>query len=336
MAIAPQQVMPIDKNITYLGSYYPHHADADMKEIVHCGFTSITYCINELDWWRYRDVAKNTVKVAHDLGLKVFVDMHGFGQFAGPYSYYLAEHPECCQIDNRGNIAWNRGCPNNPTYVAWLTGTADELIRHVEPDGMFWDEPHFAGSDEWPTVWSCSCEHCRVGYERQFNASLPEALTPEVSEFREGAAYGLLEALIRVAHHVSPKLHNQLCLMPDLTGVHGFRSWEPVKDIKGLRTFATDPYWAWGDRKFEWFVDWSNRCVEFSHRHDMLAQIWVALIKVPKGRESEVITPTILKAAELGADSIATWSYRGGPGSIFACDDPDSAWKVLVEAYGKV
>lgn len=132
----------MDKNITYLGSYYPHHAEADMKEIADCGFTSLTFCINELDWWRYRDVARNTVKVAHDLDLQVFVDMHGFGQFAGPHSYYLAEHPECCQIDNRGDIAWNRGCPNNFTYLTWLTNTAKEIIGYVEPDGMFWDEPH--------------------------------------------------------------------------------------------------------------------------------------------------------------------------------------------------
>lgn len=150
MAVNSWKAMFIDKNITYLGSYYPHHAKADMSEISDCGFTSITFCINELDWWRYRDMPKYTVKAAHDLDLKVFVDMHGFGQFAGPYSYYLAEHPECCQIDNRGDVAWNRACPNNPTYVTWLTMTAKEIIRQVEPDGMFWDEPHFASSDEWP------------------------------------------------------------------------------------------------------------------------------------------------------------------------------------------
>lgn len=326
----------MDKNITYLGSYYPHHAEADMKEIADCGFTSMTFCINELDWWRYRDVARNTVKVAHDLDLQVFVDMHGFGQFAGPHSYYLAEHPECCQIDNRGDIAWNRGCPNNFTYLTWLTNTAKEIIGYVEPDGMFWDEPHFASSDDWPTVWSCSCEHCQAEYEKQYDAPLPEALTPDVSEFREVAVYSLLEKLIRAARDVNPKIHNQLCLMPDLTGIHGFRSWEPVKNIKDLRTFATDPYWAWSGQKFEWFVDWSRKCIEFSHQHDMLAQIWVALIKVPRGREGDLLTPTILKAAELGADSIATWSYRGGPGSIFACGDPDKAWGVLVEAYGQI
>lgn len=124
--------------------------------------------------------------------------------------------------------------------------------------------------------------------------------------------------------------------MPNLTGIHGFRSWDPVKNIKNLRTFATDPYWAWGDQRFEWFMDWSRKCIEFSHQNSIMAQIWVALIKVPRGKEREMLTPTVLKAAELGADSIATWSYRGGPGPIFACEDPDTALRTLVEAYGQI
>ncbi len=330
------QFMPIDKNIAYLGSYYPHHAFNDLKEIAEGGFTSITFCVNELDWWRYRDVAKNTVKVAHDLQLKVFVDMHGFGQFAGPHSYFLAEHPECCQIDNQGNRAWNRGCPSNSSYVAWLTNTAQEIIRYLEPDGMFWDEPHFAQSPKWPEIWCCCCENCKEEYRRYYRSDLPRHLTPEVLEFRERSAYRLLESLFDAAQAVDPKIENQLCLMPDLTGIHGFRSWEPVKGFKNLRTFATDPYWAWSGKKFEWFVDWSKRCVDFAYKNGMLAQIWVALIKVPRGREREIIVPTVIEAAKLGADSVATWSYRGGPGSIYSCEDPESSWKTLIEAYRKI
>ncbi|MGQ9514929.1 MAG: hypothetical protein ACUVTL_07785 [Thermoproteota archaeon] len=328
--------MPIDKNVAYLGSYYPHHAYSDLKEIADCGFTSITLCINELDWWRYRDVARNTVRVAQDLSLKVFIDMHGFGQFAGPHSYFLAEHPECCQVDNIGNRSWNRGCPNNPYYVSWIKNIEKEIINHLEPDGMFWDEPHFASNPKWPEIWSCRCECCQEEYRKRFQDNMPKTLTSKVFEFREMVAFRFLESLMDAAKATDQRIHNQLCLMPNLTGIHGFRSWKPVKVLKNLRTFATDPYWAWSGEKFEWFVDWSQKCIEFAHRNGMFAQIWVALIKVPKGREREILFPTILKAAELGADSIATWSYRGGPGSIFACEDPETSWRVLVEAYKQI
>jgi uncharacterized protein YbjQ (UPF0145 family) len=48
---------------------------------------------------------------------------------------------------------------------------------------------------------------------------------------------------------------------------------------------------------------------------------WVELIKVPRGRETDIYRSTV-KAVKLGADAVVAWSFRAEEGSELSCDDP--------------
>lgn len=106
-----------DASVAYYGCPYPEHLEADLREMVEAGFTSITLCINEYEWPNIAKVKKLAVSEARELGLRVFVDLHGFGFFVpGHFSIAVPSNPEWCEVDNKSRIYPIRGCPNNPGY----------------------------------------------------------------------------------------------------------------------------------------------------------------------------------------------------------------------------
>ncbi|MEM2739672.1 MAG: hypothetical protein QXQ29_02595 [Candidatus Bathyarchaeia archaeon] len=90
-----------------------------------------------------------------------------------------------------------------------------------------------------------------------------------------------------------------------------------------------------GDKSFEWFVEWTSRAIDTSKRANTRSQVWVELIKVPRGREPDILR-SVIKAVEIGADAIATWSFRAEEGSILSCEDPETAWRVMIEAIRRI
>jgi len=321
-----------DKGVAYYGCFSPRHAFTDLREIAEAGFTSITLCVNDAEWpWR-KPVKKFIVEAAKDLGLRVFVDVHGFGSFVPNMpTTYVPKNPNWWQFDNEGNPLALKGCPNNPSYVAWLKERVEEIVRELNPDGIFWDEPCLAPVEGWPSKWACRCRCCVEKFQDEYGFDMPKELTREVEEFRERSLFRLLDELMEVVKRVKPSALNLLCLMPEFTGMHGIKSWEPVRSLKNLDVFGTDPYWIWFNKPFEWFEEWVSRAVETAERVGVKSQVWVELIRVPAGREGDV-TKAVRRAVELGVDAIATWSFRAEEGSSLACDNPDKAWFLFVEA----
>ncbi len=325
-----------DVSVAYYGCPYPKHVEADLREIYEAGFTSITLCINEYEWPSVANAKRIVVDKARNMGLKVFVDIHGFGFFVpGHFSIAVPNNPDWCEVDSRGRIYPIRGCPNNPDYKAWLKNSVGEIVYKLKPDGVFWDEPSLMVPRGWPEVWTCRCPVCRRIFREEYGYDMPYSLTEDIKKFRQDSVFKLLDELTSEVKRLDERLVNILCLMPEHTGMHGIYSWGPVLNLKSLDVFSTDPYWIWGNRSFEWFIEWVNRALEASKKAGLKTQIWVELIKVPKGREPDVYK-SVVKAVELGVDAIATWSFRAEEGSELSCEDPEKAWKAMVEAVRKI
>lgn len=325
-----------DVSVAYYGCPYLDHIDADLNEIYEAGFTSITLCVNEYEWPNMMRSKKTIVDKARNIGLRTFIDVHGFGFFVpGHFSISVPSNPEWCEVDNKGKIYPLRGCPNNSDYKTWLKNKVREIISKLRPDGVFWDEPSLIVPKDWPDSWTCRCAVCRKIFREEYGCDMPETLTEEVREFRQKSLFDFLEDLITETRRVDGKITNILCLMPEHTGMHGIYSWKPVLDLKSLNVFSTDPYWIWGNRSFEWFSEWVKRAVEISSKANLKTQIWVELIKVPKGREIDIYKSAV-KVVELGANAIATWSFRAEEGSELSCDDPENAWRTMIEAVKRI
>ncbi|MFK7691638.1 hypothetical protein [Paenibacillus sp. HJGM_3] len=109
--------------------------------------TSINLYVYETDWHFYRFSRREIRRAAHEVGLKVYLNFHGFGSFATTHTghYYQMHHPQAVQISNKGNKGEEiLCCPNNPEFKQWLQSKLAEIIEDLRPDGVFWDEPGFA------------------------------------------------------------------------------------------------------------------------------------------------------------------------------------------------
>ncbi|MEM2739673.1 MAG: hypothetical protein QXQ29_02600 [Candidatus Bathyarchaeia archaeon] len=236
-----------DISVAYYGCPYLKHTGSDLDEIYDAGFTSITLCVNEYEWPSMVRAKRNVIDKAHSIGLKVFIDIHGFGFFVpGHFSIAIPRNPEWCEIDNMGRIHPIRGCPNNPGYRSWLIGSVKEIIDKLKPDGIFWDEPSLLALRDWPNVWTCRCNVCRRGFRGVYGYDMPDTLNGDVREFRQNSIFDFLDDLMSKVKEFDGGLVNILCLMPEHTGMHGIYSWEPILDLKTLDVFSTDPYWIWG------------------------------------------------------------------------------------------
>ena len=338
--------MVIDKNVAYAGGWYPHHNDQDLEEIKAAGCTSINMTVNETDWYLFRAARERIVEKARELGLKVYLNWHGFGAFASyiQSTRYLLEHPEAAQYFSNGvRSAEAMACPNNPEYAAWMEERAREIIAHFQPDGVFWDEPHFSSDSNFPQVWACRCASCQEAFSRRFKRAMPTLLDDDVRQFRQDSLQIFLTRLLRAGREVGGG-ENVLCLMPldesgrdpsSGPGWYGVDDWEPFVALPEVDVFSTDPYWIHrhgGD--WEYFEQNTQKAIDLSHKYKKPCQIWVQSIWIPPNREPDV-KRSLLAAAEMGADMLALWSFLGEPGgtAYHHGGDPALAWKMVVEAY---
>jgi len=142
----------------------------------------------------------------------------------------------------------------------------------------------------------------------------------------------LLETALSAAKG-APALHT-LCLLPrgEYRGA-ATDDWDVFAGIEGIDRLATDPYW----------MDRPVRAAEFVRGHatplkelclktGRELEVWIQGIRIPAGEENK-IAEAVAAAEEVGADSIAFWSFRGTERmSWLACGDPDTAWEVMKDS----
>ena len=335
-----------DLNVAYVGTIYPHHARTDLNEIKAMGCTSINLCVNEADWTYYRYARHEIRNVAQELGLRVYLNMHGFGSFAStfPGHMYQMRHPEAVQVSNQGGSYQYFACPNNQPYRTWLTKTIKDMIMELKPDGIFWDEPRFDTGEHYPDDWSCYCTSCRHAFADSYGKPMPESLTEEVVAFRQISLLTFMEDLTGMAKQLLPQVENVLCLMPKnpwdgeqhVEGWYGVVDWEPFIALSTIDVFATDPYWI-HERDWKFFEDNTIEAIALSRKYNKQCQIWVQSIWISVGQE-HLIGETIQRAEALGADRIAVWAFKGESGSHFLNRgaDPAASWKEVVDNYSQI
>ena len=335
--------MLTDLNVAYIGTVYPHHAITDLQEIKDMGCTSINMCVNEADWFYYRLSRKKIRETARELGLKVYLNFHGFGSFAAtfPGHYYQMNHPESVQISNLGNKGEYVCCPNNTEYVVWLRETLTELIEDLQPDGVFWDEPRFTPMKNFPEDWSCRCSYCQQQFQEQYSKEMPMKLTDEVIEFRQNSLLHFIDGLLKMAKAIRPEIENILCLMSMnrkgggyfAEGWYGVVDWEPFIALPDVDVFSTDPYWI-HNHSWEFFIDNVQEALELTRRYNKRCQIWVQAIWIEPGKE-KFIAQSLFKAAEMGVDMLAVWAFRGESGSNYLSlgADAEECWQEVVTTY---
>lgn len=324
-----------ERGVSYTGVTYTDRAELDLEEMRVHGCNAVLLAVSEFDWWFWRPATVKLIDAARSHGLKPYVDLWGWGKtLAGePPSIYLMEHVEGRQRAASGK-AYNAMCLNYSPFRDHLKQAVTELITLTGVEGVFLDEPHYA--NWYSPDWACTCPICRGLYREATGEEMPPALTGEVAEFRASRAVGFLEDVASHVKQVDPMVETVCCLLPTESPLIGLTDWTRVAELGCLDVLGTDPYYyqtgMTREQGLRFFRETSSRLISLAEAHGKRSQLWLMGYNVPDGRESELLEAADI-AADLGADSLFTWTYRGGEGAYYRSSNPGKVWDTVGEAY---
>ena len=321
--------------VSYFGVRDPRHARRDLDEIAEAGFGSITHTFSEHDLRYHQDDLARIVSESKARGLEVALDPWGVGGLFGgeAYSELALVDLSARQVDANG-LSVPACCPH--------AGATRELLHRwtraalaLEPDVLFWDEPHFylGALRADPAAPCCRCPACRDAWHAEGGTGdLPPEGTEELAAFRGLALRRLLESVLRSA--ADAEVRHALCLLPrgEFSGA-GSDDWEGMAAVPGLSRLCTDPYWM--DRAVapaEFVQRHAEPLRELCDRTGHEMEVWVQGIRIPAGREGDIAVATDAAIAA-GADVVSFWSFRGTERmASLTCGDPSAAWSAMTDA----
>ena len=132
--------------ISYYGLGYVEHAEADFKEMLEHGCTTVILAVTEFDFDFWRPNIAKIVDKAHAMGLRVLLDTWGIGKFFGgeQVSLFLQNNTENRQVSALTGEKLVAACFNTPSFRDYFQRICLTLARETEADGFFWDEAHYA------------------------------------------------------------------------------------------------------------------------------------------------------------------------------------------------
>jgi hypothetical protein len=213
------------------------------------------------------------------------------------------------------------------------------MARCKEIDGFFWDEPHYAYSEEntLPTDLSphyvCGCEVCRRLFLRKYGYDMHEKENHDIHEFKEQNLIGFLQDLCRTVKNTEASKKNTICIMPSFAAT-GISTWDHVCFAE-MDTLATDPYWILYGKDLKWVKKEAEKLVGTAREHRKAAQLWVLAFLIPENREHEIEEAVEILAAS-GADSIFAWLFKGGLQTVIRSSNPRLVWQTVGSAFTRI
>jgi hypothetical protein len=311
----------MDLGVSYIPAHLPEHIEADMHHLAEIGCTEVLFALQENHLHILTGALRFGAHIARAHALRPYAVIWGFANTfgGGRMSKAMLDDPELwCHTPD--GVPYAEACLNNPHLVDRFVELA-ALCRDHGYEGMFVDEP---------TKQECFCPHCQEAFAAHGGGALaPSRGSAEYVTFRAQAVRDYTAGVCRRVKELAPHLGTITCVMP-----RDRDTWADVVAIAELDVFGTDPYWllSGGRMTLEQAVAHAADAQQISVQHGKRSQVWLNCWGIPQGREEEIRTGG-RALAEVGCDSLYTWSYRGGMGTNEECDDADRAWASVVQLY---
>ncbi|MEK7476684.1 MAG: hypothetical protein AAB152_13770 [Candidatus Coatesbacteria bacterium] len=310
----------------YMGNYYPEAIKSELTDIAKQGFDEVILTCQENDFHHFTGKVEFTPRIAHDLGLKVLVNLWGYASAfgGGRISRLVADHPEVMVVDEQGQprpSEWpagyftQPGCPNHPKVASRAQEHCAAAIK-AGADGFFWDEP---------TKFNCYCTACRACYAKEFGGDLATAPKEKKAAFRQWSVAHWVEEMSRWVKAQRQDLVTSTCVMPSDRD-----AWEVAAGCPSLDSLGTDAYWEFEGRPLEWIREPSRALVDLARQKGKSPHLWLQCWKVHRGPEPEIAEAAKILGS-LGPDTLYVWAYRGQLGTTETCEDPLKAWKFALQ-----
>lgn len=315
----------MELGISYIAVHLPDHIQTDMAHMREIGCSEVLFSLQENHLNTLTGAARFGPSIAKENGLRPYVVYWGYANTfgGGRMSDLLLDDRTMWRVRADGTPE-PRACLNHPRLVESFVEMTD-LCRDHGFEGVFIDEP---------MTQDCFCLHCQSCFEERFDGSLRESLgTAEYNAFQLATVVGYVTRVCQRVKALDASLKTMACVMPFHPHTELF---EPVSAIPELDVFGTDPYWLLGggfaDMTLDDAVSHAQRVRALCEARGKQSQIWLNGWRIPAGREEQIHTGG--KAlAEVGCDSLYTWSFRAGLGTYEECDRPEVAWENVVRLY---
>jgi hypothetical protein len=335
-----------ETGVSYYGISYPEHARQDFEEMKAHNCTAVLLALTEFDLFFWKPTIPRIVEEARKLNLKVYLDTWGIGKFFGgePPSIFLQENVHNRQVTALTGEPVAAACFNTPAFREYFYGIVENLARTCDSDGFFWDEPHYAMpiypiGYQSTSDWTCRCTICQKLFEQEYGYPLPKVLTDQVKKWRRRKANEVLsEASQRVKAIQSDCVVTQCSLPAEnnyyLSYERGYDDWEQIAATPQYDIFSTSIVVSY-DTPLVVHKRIADKTVELARKYQKIPQRWVmSYFESPE--DINFIKQVVHTYAESGIESIFSWTYRAGQGTILSAPNPKLAWDTLGEAYGEV
>jgi hypothetical protein len=336
-----------ETGVSYYGISYPEHAERDFKEMIGHNCNSVILALSEfdIDFW-FPNIVRVT-KVAKDLGLKVYLDTWGIGKWFGgePPSLFLTNNAGNRQVSAFTNEQLPAACFNTKAFRDYFYGICEKLAIHVDADGFFWDEPHYALPRSYASItggpgddWSCRCPVCQEKFRVLYGYEMPKMMTREVIAFRENEALEILRQASERIKAIRPESKVVCCVHATINTYYvkenrGYDNWEKVCKVNAFEVFSTTIINYNLPRSY--FKSITQRTVEVSRKYGKTPQRWL-MGYYNEPEDLKEIKNIVHLYDEMGVESLFAWTYRGGYGTVLAAPRALELWDMLGDAYGEV
>ncbi len=335
-----------ETGVSYYGISYPEHAAKDFAEMRahHC--TAVLLALSEFDLFFWFPNIQKIVEEARKQSLTVYLDTWGIGKFFGgePPSLFLQENVYNRQITALTGEPVAAACFNTAAFQEYFLGLVEKLARSCDANGIFWDEPHFAMpiyqvGYQSTTDWTCRCPVCQKLFEDEYGYPMPKVLTEQVKKFRHRKANQILRSASQLAKSIRPDWCVTQCSLPAennyyLSYERGYDDWEQVAAVPEYDIFSTSIVTSY-DVPLPVHERLAAKTVALARKYKKIPQRWImSYFELPG--DLGFIREIARAYADAGIESIFSWTYRAGQGTLLAAPDPEKAWETLGQAYADV
>ncbi len=291
----------MDITVAYFHSLLnPETVKRDFEQIRATGATSLVYAIHEQEEQRWSRDLERGLRLAQDVGLKVYLSLGRYGNmFAGPSlmpSWYTFHHPQSRVKDRHGRYH-DVSCFNQEGFRSWLFKEITYYVTNYPIAGVLLDEPR--GPDI-----TCFCSVCR-------------ALCPDVTDlprFRRRSMIDFLSELYATVKQADPYAKTAIALLPqDLYQL------EDLAMIPHLDILGCHPFWQLLHEDIGLVDEWGRMLVETARRSEKRSQLWLQNFSLDEHDEAE-LENTFQRLLHAEPDEIACyyyWRNNANPGSVW-------------------
>ena len=333
--------------VSYYGLGYVEHAERDFVEMRGHGCTTVILAVTEFDFDFWRPNLPKIVAKAHEVGLRVLLDPWGIGKYFGgeQVSLFLQNNLESRQVSAFTGEKLVAACFNTNSFRDYFQRFCLTLAAETEADGFFWDEPHYALPKSYASItggagddWSCRCPVCMKKFHDYYGYEMPKIMSEDVKQFRWREALFILSDTSRKLKELKPQLEITCCVHATLntyyaTEQRGYDNWDMVAACPYFDVFSTTII-SW-ELPLPFFENITRRTVAAAKKYGKQSERWLmGYYKQPA--DFEQLDKIVDLYEGLGVDRLATWTYRGGYGTVLAAPDALTLWDLVGMNYQRM